>query len=92
MPKPYCKNYTKCLGNEKCLNCKHLDTSDIPNLFCNLSAELVNDGDFRYCPKNPQSVIEFVEKQDYQIQELQKENSKLVIMLAMQEKEDRKHE
>lgn len=89
MPKPYYKNYTKCLDNQRCMNCKHLDTSDVPNLFCNLTAELVNDGDFRYCPKNPDSVIALVEKLDYQIQELQKENGRLQIKLAMILKEEK---
>lgn len=70
----------------KCLRCKHFDDSDCPNLFCNLTCELVNDGDFRYCPKNPDSVIAIVEKLDYTIQELQRENSQLKIQLEMKEK------
>lgn len=71
----------------KCLKCKHLDDTDIPNLFCNLSCELVNDGDFRYCPKNPESVIALVEKLDYEIEQLKLENSRLKIQLEMKDKE-----
>lgn len=59
-----------------CLKCKNLDTSDIPNLFCNISCELVNETDFRYCPKDIKSVVAFIEKQDKQIRELQKELEK----------------
>ena len=71
----------------KCMKCKHFDDSDSPNLFCNLSCEGLNDGCYRYCPKNPESVIALVEKLDYTIQELQKENSRLKIQLEMKDKE-----
>ncbi len=58
-----------------CLKCKELDTSDIPNLFCKLTCELVNETDFRYCPKDSKSVVEFIEKLEEthkkEIQELQ---------------------
>ncbi len=55
------------MNNDKCLKCKHLDTSDTPNLFCNITSELVNDGDFRFCPKDIKSVLAFIEKQDERI-------------------------
>ena len=45
-----------------CLHCKHLDTSDIPNLFCNINCELVNDTDFRYCPNSKESMLDYIEK------------------------------
>ena len=60
---------------KNCLKCKELDTSDIPNVFCKISCELVNETEFRYCPKNPKSVVEFIEKLEEthkkEIQELQ---------------------
>ncbi len=55
-----------------CLKCKNLDTSDIPNLFCKLNCELVNETEFRYCPKDPKSVVEFIEK----LERLHKEKDK----------------
>ena len=62
---------------KNCLKCKELDTSDIPNLFCKISCELVNETEFRYCPKNPKSVVEFIEKLEEihkkEIQELRKQ-------------------
>ena len=70
---------------KKCLYCKHFDDSDLPNMFCNLSCEGINDGDFRYCPKNPESVIRLVEHLDYTIEQLQKENSRLKVQLEMKE-------
>lgn len=59
--------------NEKCLTCAMCDTSDIPNLFCKLSSELINDGDYRYCPKKPREVVDFIHKQDEEILRLTKE-------------------
>ena len=56
--------------NEKCLTCAMCDTSDIPNLFCKLSSELINDGDYRYCPKKPREVVDFIHKQDNEIKRL----------------------
>lgn len=73
--------------NKKCLSCKQLDTSDIPNLFCKLSCEGVNDGWYRYCPKDPKSVMELVYKLDKEIEQLQKENSRLKIQLETKEGE-----
>lgn len=70
---------------KKCIYCKHFDDSDLPNMFCNLSCEGINDGDFRYCPKNPESVIRLVEHLDYTIEQLQKENSRLKVLLEMKE-------
>ena len=67
----------------KCMKCKHFDDSDLPNMFCNLSCEGINDGDFRYCPKNPESVLRLVEHLDYTIEQLQKENSRLKVQLEM---------
>lgn len=49
---------------EKCLKCKYLDQSDMPNLFCNLTYDLVNDGDFTVCPKDPKSVVNFINEID----------------------------
>ena len=54
--------------NDMCLRCKHLDTSDIPNLFCNLTCQLVNDGDFEYCPKDTACVVTYVENLKSQIE------------------------
>lgn len=59
--------------NEKCLTCAMCDDSDIPNLFCKLNSELINDGDYRYCPKKPREVINFIEKQDNEIKRLSEE-------------------
>ena len=56
--------------NEKCLTCAMCDDSDIPNLFCKLNSELINVGDYRYCPKKPREVINFIEKQDNKIKRL----------------------
>lgn len=59
--------------NEKCLTCAMCDTSDIPNLFCKLNSELINDGDYRYCPKKPREVVDFIHKQDEEIYKLKNE-------------------
>ncbi len=64
-------------NNDKCLKCKHLDTSDMPNLFCNLSCELVNDDDFRYCPLDPKSVSELVYRLDKELKTAQSKIKKL---------------
>ena len=60
-----------------CLKCKFLDKSDLPNLFCKLNYELVNKGDFRYCINSVKSIRSFVEKQDEEIERLEKENLEL---------------
>ena len=54
--------------NDMCLKCKHLDTSDIPNLFCNLTCELVNETEFEYCPKDTACVVAYVENLKSQIE------------------------
>ena len=55
------------MNNNKCLKCKHLDTSDMPNLFCKLSNRLVNDGDFSFCPLDSKGVCEYIENLIFKI-------------------------
>ena len=54
--------------NEMCLKCRHLDTSDLPNLFCDLTCKLVNDGNFEYCPKDTACVVTYIENLESQIE------------------------
>ncbi len=56
---------------EKCLKCKYLDTSDLPNLFCDLTCRMVNATEFTYCPKDVKNVVEYVEKLEKQLETLQ---------------------
>ena len=56
---------------EKCLKCKHLDTSDMPNLFCNITCRLVNDGDFEFCPNDTKQTLAYIEKLENDIVRLE---------------------
>ena len=61
----------------KCLYCPYCDDSDIPNLFCKLSNELVDSLYYRYCPMNKKEVVKLVKSLDEKIENLEKENRKL---------------
>lgn len=81
------KNKTKEL-NEKCLTCGMCDTSDIPNLFCKLNSELINDGDYRYCPKKPRETVNFIHKQDEEIENLKQQLDHYKNLGVIQEETD----
>ena len=59
--------------NDKCLKCKYLDKTDMPNLFCDLTCKLINDGDFVYCPKDTESVVDYVELLEEKVELLEQQ-------------------